>query len=72
MMNLNIPKKPIAVMTEKEYLVNRNYYNGICTNCKSIQSDCEPDAENYKCWECGEENVIGIELALIAGYIHIK
>ena len=38
---------------------------GICHNCGNIQDGVEPDAENYKCEDCGEDEVCGIEITLI-------
>lgn len=32
---------------------------GICTACGAERDGCEPDAENYECYECGEDKVQG-------------
>ena len=45
---------------------------GICTECGAIRSCVEPDAEGYKCEECGENAVMGIELALITIVIGVE
>lgn len=34
---------------------------GICTNCGEDADDCEPDARNYPCDVCGENQVFGAE-----------
>lgn len=39
---------------------------GICHHCGYIQWDVEPDATHYKCDECGEFAVSGIEQTLIS------
>ena len=36
----------------------------ICLACGNEQGDCEPDARNYKCDECGKLEVFGAEEAL--------
>lgn len=33
---------------------------GGCTTCGAIQGGCEPDAENYRCEECGNRTVHGV------------
>jgi hypothetical protein len=38
---------------------------GICAACGNEQSGCEPDASNYECEACGENEVFGAELLLI-------
>lgn len=45
--------------------------SGYCSMCDAITVDSgvEPDAENYRCPECGNDSVFGIEQALLLGYI---
>jgi len=38
---------------------------GICTACGSEREGCEPDACNYECYTCGENEVFGAEELLI-------
>jgi hypothetical protein len=33
---------------------------GICFSCGTIHDRCEPDAEDYECENCGENNVQGM------------
>lgn len=40
---------------------------GFCLTCGHEQSGCEPDARNYKCEGCGEEEVFGAAEILIMG-----
>jgi len=50
----------------------RESYSGYCTECGDFTTDqCEPDAENYECTECGVESVHGAENALIMGMLHV-
>ncbi len=39
--------------------------HGICFECGELRGECEPDAENYECHECGAHAVMGLELAMI-------
>ena len=53
-------------ITGDEYLELVDCYGGLCLSCLEFKYDgCEPDAEGYHCDECGEDNVVGIENALI-------
>ena len=45
-------------------------YLGWCKDCKDFTRECtEPDAEDYDCPECGGNNVIGAEQAMLTGII---
>lgn len=61
-------------MTEQEYHNFCDNYAGYCTICDDVtrDSDTEPDAENYFCPDCGNDSVLGIELALLSGFIEIE
>lgn len=63
----------VFTITEEEYHRLRDEENGgICLACGAIHdSGVEPDAENYKCEQCGQHEVAGIEQALILGRIDI-
>lgn len=37
---------------------------GFCMSCGSEQDGCEPDARNYECEKCGENQVFGAEECL--------
>jgi hypothetical protein len=44
--------------------------SGFCTNCDSVV-DCEyiePDAEKYRCPECDDMTLMGLEQAAICGF----
>jgi hypothetical protein len=58
-------------MTEQEYMAESESYSGFCLGeCKSItRGQCEPDAEAYKCPECGGNTVYGIEQLLMLGLV---
>lgn len=34
---------------------------GFCKSCGFEQDGCEPDARNYTCEDCGEDQVFGAE-----------
>lgn len=38
---------------------------GICLSCGYIQDGVEPDAECYRCEDCGEYEVCGIEHVIL-------
>jgi predicted RNA-binding Zn-ribbon protein involved in translation (DUF1610 family) len=37
---------------------------GFCTSCGAEHYECEPDATNYKCDECGKRTVCSPEIIL--------
>lgn len=41
---------------------------GFCMSCGTERNGCEPDAENYKCDECGERNVQGLLFVIMGGF----
>ena len=47
---------------------------GVCLACGMVDeyADCEPDAENYPCPECEEEQMFGLETALVSGDLVIE
>lgn len=49
-------------------------YAAYCSECDDIIADMEvePDAENYRCEECGERSVMGIDNAVLMNLIKIK
>lgn len=60
-------------MSEDEYQEHVDSYDGYCTRCDAVTRDgmTEPDAERYHCDECGGKTCMGVELALVCGYIEI-
>lgn len=38
---------------------------GFCIACGADHDECEPDARNYECYECGERKVFGAEELLM-------
>jgi len=42
---------------------------GFCVNCGAEKDGCEPDARNYPCDECGENEVFGAEELLVMGLV---
>jgi len=49
----------------------RDEYAGFCTFCQDITKDSgvEPDAEEILCERCNTRSVMGIEQALLLGYL---
>lgn len=47
--------------------------NGCCLACEEfVFGGIEPDAENYPCESCGENQVFGLEQLLIMGILEIQ
>jgi hypothetical protein len=44
---------------------HRDEYVGFCLNCGAEKEGCEPDARNYHCDRCGEDEVYGAEEIVI-------
>lgn len=60
-------------MTLEEVNDARESYEGFCKHCNDITTEeVEPDAENYNCPVCEQDEVFGIEQAVLLGYISIK
>ena len=60
-------------MTMDEYRDASSNFEGRCTACGAeVPSGCEPDARRYKCEECEEEQVYGMDELLIMGLIDIE
>lgn len=38
---------------------------GFCIACGADHDECEPDARNYTCYECGQSEVFGAEECLM-------
>lgn len=57
-----------------EYNEAVSSYAGYCTSCDEITewSGVEPDAEGYECPECGEDILMGVEQAMICGYLEFE
>lgn len=57
-------------LTEEQYHNYCSNYSGVCLECGEIQEDgVEPDATEYECHFCEEFAVVGMEHALVIGYI---
>ena len=42
---------------------------GVCTACGHEQFGCEPDAQRYRCEDCGERTVLGPHWWLMRGLV---
>lgn len=48
-------------------------FAGYCKECdEQTNWGVEPDAEGYRCEECGKKSVMGMAQALIMGFVSIK
>ena len=56
----------------EEYQNHRDNYDGYCTDCDEVTQTggVEPDARKYECPVCGKMTVMGIEEALMEGYVN--
>lgn len=63
---------PVSV-SEEEFMEHQENSDGLCIACGEWTSDghVEPDASGYHCGECGKNEVIGAEDALVCGYVDI-
>ena len=64
-------KKVLPVTTKRiERLARRVLFGtsneGMCRLCGNVQNGVEPDAENYRCGNCGSETVDGVQALLLA------
>jgi len=44
-------------------------YIGFCTECGAERECCEPDARNYECEDCGENQVFGAMELVFMGLV---
>jgi hypothetical protein len=67
-------KNNMTTISYNEYKDAQDDNAGFCTHCQEITNhgDCEPDACNYECEECGNNTVFGIEEALLQGLITVE
>ena len=60
------------IFSESDYYELRESYAGFCTSCGAEVYGVEPDARKYKCEECGQNSVFGIEELLMMGKVEIS
>lgn len=61
----------VFIMTQEAFGSARSDDEGRCLACEAEAFGVEPDARKYKCEECGENKVYGMEELLIMGKIEI-
>lgn len=61
----------MILCTEEEFRDLCNDIAGVCLNCHHVSYGVEPDAERYKCDNCGERRVFGMEAALMMGALDL-
>lgn len=42
---------------------------GFCIACGADHDECEPDAQEYECYECGENKVYGAAEFVLMGWV---
>lgn len=55
------------MLSIEDYYMMEDSFEGVCKNCGAIRDCCEPDAVDYPCDECGENAVVGVDIALLDG-----
>lgn len=59
-------------ISQQDYSRCSERYDGYCPVCDALTTlSVEPDAEERKCFLCEERNVMGMDSALLQGYIEI-
>lgn len=58
-------------LTEAEFRWLTDDNMGLCRNCGEPRECCEPDAENYECEYCEQNEVFGVEQLLLRGELEI-
>lgn len=61
----------IIKMSEQDFIESSDAFEGRCLECGAEEFGIEPDAEGYKCEECGAMAVCGLEHILIIGKIEL-
>ena len=51
--------KKYTIDLETYHEMDRNY-EGLCLACGAVRGMVEPDAQDYECFDCGEEQVHGV------------
>jgi|LakMenE01Jun11ns_1017448.scaffolds.fasta_scaffold9959586_15 hypothetical protein len=66
-----LSKVPIISVTSMEFNDLENDNVGMCFACGELMYNVEPDATRYKCEECGQLRVFGLEYAVLHGRMNI-
>lgn len=63
----------MTTISYDEYNDARGSYMGWCPHCKEFTRDStEPDAEHYNCPNCGKNDVMGAEIALLTEEFEVE
>lgn len=60
----------MVTLTLEELEADENM--GVCIECGNRQDGVEPDAEKYRCDDCGEFAVYGLEQAVLCGKVEVE
>jgi hypothetical protein len=63
---------PIEI-TENDYRNLALDHPGFCQSCREIldEASCEPDAINYTCELCEQNTLMGLDYAILLGYVNV-
>lgn len=61
-LHASVTAERVAAAVEREMVSLDN--PGFCLACGADADECEPDARNYECEECGERRVFGAQECL--------
>jgi hypothetical protein len=64
-----MPKHRTYQTTEDDYITDSENNAGVCLACLALASGVEPDARRYRCDNCDQQMVYGLEQALIMGCV---
>lgn len=64
-----VDPKPVVLIKEEDYVNAAENYEGICVKCESFISNTEPDAHWRDCENCGQCTGLGIDAALVSGFL---
>ena len=62
----------MIMLTFGEFTELQEENGGVCLACGDFAYGVEPDARNYTCVMCGQEQVFGADEALLMGLIEFK
>jgi len=62
----------MITLTPEEFTELQSEGGGICFACQERTYGIEPDARRYRCPECNEEQLYGIDELLLMGELDIE
>jgi hypothetical protein len=61
------------IISEKRFVAFCDDFNGYCSSCDEVTQygEVEPDAFSRTCLDCSKPHMMGVESALVMGFIEI-